>query len=54
MERGHECYHCKQWVAAGETHDCWSTTESALTRDLHEDLQDAYDRLREAAEKRAK
>jgi hypothetical protein len=49
MERGHECYHCKQWVAAGETHDCWSTTESALTRDLHEDLQDAYDRLRETA-----
>lgn len=49
MERGHECYHCKQWIAPGEAHDCWSTTEAALTRDLHEDLRDAYDRLREAA-----
>lgn len=49
MERGRECYHCKQWVAADEAHDCWSTTESALTRDLHEDLQDAYDRLRDVA-----
>lgn len=49
MEHGRECYHCKQWVADDEFHDCWSTTESALTRDLHEDLQDAYDRLREVA-----
>lgn len=49
MQRGRECYHCKQWVADGETHDCWSTTEAALTRHLHEDLQDAYDRLREVA-----
>ena len=33
--KGHECYHCKQWVAAGETHDCWTTTEAALiTRGL--------------------
>ena len=46
---GHECYHCKQWVAEGEAHDCWTTTEAALTRDLSEDLQDAYVRLREAA-----
>jgi hypothetical protein len=46
---GHECYHCKQWVEAGEAHDCWTTTESALTADLSEDLRDAYDRLREAA-----
>src|SRR6478735_11359406 len=46
---GHECYHCKQWVAAGEAHDCWTTTEAALTRELAEDLQDAYERLREAA-----
>lgn len=46
---GHECYHCKQWVAAGEPHDCWTTTEAALTKDLSEDLQDAYARLREAA-----
>jgi len=49
MEHGRECFHCKQWVADGEPHDCWSTTEAALTRDLHDDLQDAYDRLREAA-----
>ena len=49
MQRGHECRHCHQWVAAGETHDCWSTTEAALTCDLHEDLQDAYNRLRAAA-----
>jgi hypothetical protein len=47
--KGHECYHCKQWVAEGEAHDCWTTTESALTKDLSEDLQDAYQRLREAA-----
>jgi hypothetical protein len=47
--RGHECYHCKQWVEEGEAHDCWTTTESALTRDLSEDLQDAYERLRETA-----
>src|SRR5262245_20916708 len=46
---GYECYHCKQWVNAGEPHDCWTTTESALTRDLPEDLQDAYARLRETA-----
>ena len=47
--KGHECYHCKQWVAEGEAHDCWTTTESALTKDLSEDLQDAYERLRDAA-----
>ena len=46
---GHECYHCKQWVEAGEPHDCWTTTEAALTRDLSEDLQDAWVRLRETA-----
>ena len=46
---GHECYHCKRWVEAGEAHDCWTTTESALTRELSEDLQDAYERLRETA-----
>ena len=47
--RGHECHHCKQWVEEGEEHDCWTTTESALTRDLSEDLQDAYERVRETA-----
>ena len=46
---GHECYHCKQWVEEGEAHDCWTTTEAALTRDLSEDLQDAWERLRETA-----
>jgi hypothetical protein len=46
---GHECYHCKQWVEKGEAHDCWTTTEAALTRDLSEDLQDAWERLRETA-----
>src|SRR6267154_2506993 len=34
---GRECYHCKQWV------------EAALTQDLSEDLQDAWERLRETA-----
>jgi Domain of unknown function (DUF5655) len=48
-ETGHECYHCKQWVEEGEAHDCWTTTEAALTRELSEDLQDAYARLRETA-----
>ena len=46
---GHECYHCKQWVEPGEAHDCWTTTEGALTKDLSEDLRDAYARLRETA-----
>jgi hypothetical protein len=47
--RGHECYHCKQWVDAGEIHDCWTTTEAALTRELSEDLREAWERLRETA-----
>ena len=47
--RGHECYHCKQWVEEGEAHDCWTTTAAALTRELSEDLQDAWERLRETA-----
>ena len=46
---GRECYHCKQWVEDGAAHDCWTTTEAALTRDLPEDLQDAWERLRETA-----
>ena len=49
MAKGHECYHCKQWVEDGDAHDCWTTTEAALTRDLSEDLQDAWERLRETA-----
>ena len=46
---GRECYHCKQWVDAGTPHDCWTTTEAALTQDLSEDLREAWDRLRETA-----
>ena len=46
---GRECYHCKQWIEEGEAHDCWTTTEAALTRDLSEDLRDAWERLRETA-----
>jgi hypothetical protein len=44
-----ECYHCKQWIEEGEAHDCWTTTEAALTQDLSEDLRDAWERLRETA-----
>jgi hypothetical protein len=46
---GRECYHCKQCVEEGEEHDCWTTTETALTQDLSRDLQDAWERLRETA-----
>jgi hypothetical protein len=47
--KGYECFHCKQWIEAGEEHDCWTTTEGALTKDLSEDLRDAWERLRETA-----
>lgn len=46
---GHECFHCREWVEAGEPHDCWTTTEAALTSDLSEELRDAWERLRETA-----
>lgn len=46
---GRECFHCKQWVEEGEAHDCWTTTEAALTQGLSEDLRDAWERLRETA-----
>src|SRR2546422_343514 len=46
---GRECHHCKQWIAKGEAHDCWTTTEAVATRDLSGDLRDAWDRLRETA-----
>jgi len=46
---GRECYHCKQWIEEGEAHDCWTTTEAALTADLSDDLRDAWDRIRETA-----
>jgi hypothetical protein len=46
---GRECYHCKQWIEEGQEHDCWTTTEAALTRDLSDDLREAWNRLRETA-----
>jgi hypothetical protein len=46
---GHVCYHCKQCIEEGEPHDCWTTTETALTADLSEDLRAAWERLRETA-----
>jgi len=46
---GRECYHCKRWIEEGQEHDCWTTTEAALTRDLPEDLRDAWERVRETA-----
>lgn len=46
---GRECYHCHQWVEENEKHDCWTTTEKALTAGLSEDLMDAWERLRETA-----
>src|ERR1041385_2750285 len=46
---GRQCYHCKQWVREGEEHDCWTTTEAALPRELSEDLREAWERLRDTA-----
>src|SRR5688572_16851206 len=46
---GRECFHCKQWIDQGQKHDCWTTTEAALTQDLSEDLREAWERLRETA-----
>jgi uncharacterized protein DUF5655 len=46
---GRECHHCKQWIEDGDAHDCWTTTETALTEDLSEELKDAWERLRETA-----
>ena len=47
--RGHQCFHCKEWIPAGTAHDCWTTTEAALTRDLPDDLREAWERLRATA-----
>jgi hypothetical protein len=44
-----ECYRCKEQIEEGTPHDCWTTTEEHLTRDLSEDLMDAWERLRETA-----
>ena len=46
---GRECHHCKEWIEEGEAHDCRTTTEWALIRDLSEDLRVAWERLRETA-----
>ncbi len=46
---GRECFHCKQWIREGEAHDCWTTTEAALTQDLSDDLREAWERVRETA-----
>jgi hypothetical protein len=44
-----KCYHCKEEIEEGARHDCWTTTEESLTRDLSEDLMDAWERLRGSA-----
>ena len=44
-----ECHHCHQRVEDKAPHDCWTTTERALTAQLSEDLIDAWERLRETA-----
>ena len=46
---GRVCYHCKQTIQEGEEHDCWTTTEAALTKGLSSELQEAWERLRETA-----
>ena len=46
---GRQCYHCKEWIPEGDAHDCWTTTEAALTHHLSDDLREAWERLREAA-----
>src|SRR5260370_11975774 len=46
---GRACHHCKAWIEEGETHDCWTTTEAALTQELSADLRDAWERIRETA-----
>lgn len=43
------CFHCKEEIEEGAPHDCWTTTPENLTRDLSEDLMDAWERLRETA-----
>lgn len=44
-----QCHHCKELVEDWSTHNCWTTTEAALTSELSEDLQEAYQRVRETA-----
>ena len=40
-----QCFHCKEVIKEGLAHDCWTTTEEALTRDL---ITDGLPRLKEA------
>ena len=47
--KGWTCHHCKERVEAGQEHDCWTTTEAALTGDLSDDLREAWERIRETA-----
>lgn len=49
MADGRLCHHCREWIPAGAAHDCWTTSEAALTRDLDDDLREAWERLRETA-----
>jgi len=44
-----QCFHCKEWIEEGQPHDCWTTTEAALTQELSLDLREAWERLRETA-----
>jgi hypothetical protein len=46
---GRQCYHCKQWIEDAQEHDCWTTTEAALTNGLSEELREAWERVRETA-----
>jgi hypothetical protein len=46
---GRICYHCKEEIPEGAAHDCWTTTEGALTADLSDDLREAWERVRETA-----
>lgn len=46
MDAAKLCYHCKEPLTDGVPHDCWTTTEAALTADLDDDLRDAWKRLR--------
>jgi hypothetical protein len=46
---GQICSHCGTFIPDGQPHDCWTTTEAALTRELSPDLLDAWERLRATA-----
>ena len=46
--KAHECFHCKQWIPAGVSMIA-GRRPNALTKDLSEDLREAWERLRETA-----